>query len=258
MSRLGYKRDRGAAVSPRRVYSLRSPQLCAVESNEANSYEIRHGLSVLFEPGDVIEVRMPKCGKFGTVSGYFDDFEELARTLEHAYANYRPAGIYYTLNPVKPALLARACNRLREYADITTSDCDVLRRRWLPVDLDPVRPSGISSSETEHEAALTRARTMAKELATEPFGESILADSGNGAHLLFRIDLANDGEALRIVSGALTDLSNRYSDETVKVDVTCANAARIWKGYGTVARKGDAIPTRPHRLSRILEVPCSR
>jgi hypothetical protein len=41
----------------------------------------------------------------------------------------------------------------------------------------------------------------------------------------------------------------------VKVDVTCANAARIWKAYGTVARKGDSIPGRPHRRSQILEVP---
>ena len=31
------------------------------------------------------------------------------------------------------------------------------------------------------------------------------------------------------------------------------NAARIVKAYGTVARKGDDIPERPHRLSRILE-----
>ncbi len=37
--------------------------------------------------------------------------------------------------------------------------------------------------------------------------------------------------------------------------MTCANAARIWKAYGTVARKGDSILGRPHRISRILEVP---
>jgi hypothetical protein len=99
---------------------------------------------------------------------------------------------------------------------------------------------------------------MAEELAAEPWGEAIVADSGNGAHLLFRIDLPNNADALQIVSGALNDLSRRYSDDTIKVDVTCANAARIWKAYGTVARKGDAIPTRPHRLSRILEIPCAK
>jgi len=33
------------------------------------------------------------------------------------------------------------------------------------------------------------------------------------------------------------------------------NPARIWKLYGTVSRKGDSIPERPHRLARILEAP---
>jgi hypothetical protein len=72
---------------------------------------------------------------------------------------------------------------------------------------------------------------------------------------LYRIDLPNDREALEFVTGALAELDRRYSDVVVKVDVTSANAARIWKAYGTVARKGDSIPDRVHRVSRILEVP---
>jgi hypothetical protein len=80
-----------------------------------------------------------------------------------------------------------------------------------------------------------------------------MGDSGNGAHLLYPIDLINDQESLRLVSGALAELDRRYSDPVVKIDVGCANAARIWKAYGTVARKGDSIQGRPHRLSRILE-----
>ena len=72
---------------------------------------------------------------------------------------------------------------------------------------------------------------------------------------MYRIDLPNDREALEFVTGALAELDRRYSDVVVKVDVTSANAARIWKAYGTVARKGDSIPDRVHRVSRILEVP---
>jgi hypothetical protein len=86
----------------------------------------------------------------------------------------------------------------------------------------------------------------------------IIADSGNGAHLLYRIDLPNNEESLAFVAGALAELERRYSDHAVKVDVTSANAARIWKAYGTVARKGDSIPGLPHRLSRILEVPIDK
>jgi len=93
---------------------------------------------------------------------------------------------------------------------------------------------------------------------TGEWGPPILADSGNGAHLLYTLDLPNDEEALKLVAGALAALDRRYSDDLVKVDVTCANAARIWKAYGTVARKGDSIPGRPHRISRILEVPLDK
>ncbi len=88
------------------------------------------------------------------------------------------------------------------------------------------------------------------------WGHPIIADSGNGGHLLYEIDLPNDEESLRFIAGALAELDRRYSDSIVTVDTTSANAARIWKAYGTVARKGDSIPQRPHRLSRILEVPC--
>ena len=86
-------------------------------------------------------------------------------------------------------------------------------------------------------------------------GAADLGGFRNGAHLLYRIDLPNDQEALAFVTHALAELDRRYSDDVVKVDVTSANAARIWKAYGTVARKGDSIPGRPHRLSRNSRCP---
>jgi hypothetical protein len=219
----------------------------------ADRAEIDRGIFLLFDPGEVVEVRIPKT-RAGVVAGYFDDHEKLAAAIQVADGNYRAGGVYYVLNRINPALLGRAYNRLKERAEYTTADNDILRRRWLPIDLDPVRPAGISSSDEEHIAAIKRARIIANAMATE-WGRPIIADSGNGAHVLYRIDLPNDAEALKSVSGVLAELDRRYSDAAVKVDVTSVNAARIWKAYGTVARKGDSIPERPHRLSRILEVP---
>jgi hypothetical protein len=219
----------------------------------ADRAEIDRAIALLFEPHSVIEVRIPLTGA-GVVSGYFDDREKLAIEIQRAGAKYRAPGVYYVLNPINPALLARAYNRLQDYAKYTTADGDILRRRWLPVDLDPVRPAGVSSSDEEHEAAIERARIIVRDMAAS-WGGAILADSGNGAHLLYQIDLPNNREGLGFVTNALAELDQRYSDQTVKVDVTSTNAARIWKVYGTVARKGDNIPGRPHRLSRILEVP---
>jgi hypothetical protein len=220
---------------------------------DADRAEIERAISVIFESGDVVEVRIPKT-RAGVVSGYFDDHLMMVEAILLADAKYGAGGVYYVLNRINPALLGRAYNRLKERAELTTADNNILGRRWLPVDLDPVRPAGISSSDCEHDEAIRRARTIADDMASE-WDRPIIADSGNGAHLLYRIDLPNDQEVLGFVARALAELDRRYSDAVVKVDVTCANAARIWKAYGTVARKGDSIPDRSHRLSRIIQVP---
>jgi hypothetical protein len=223
-------------------------------TQRADLAEVKRGVSLLFTSGDVVEVRIPQTRFFGVVSGYFDDHGALAAAIVAADLRYQAPGVYYALNRINPALLGRAYNRLKERVEYTTDDGNILRRRWLPIDLDPVRPPGISSSEEEHAAAIARARLIADDMVKD-WGWPIIGDSGNGAHLLYPIDLPNNNESLKCVSGALAELDRRYSDDLVKIDVTSANAARIWKAYGSVARKGDSIPGRPHRLSRILEVP---
>jgi CRISPR/Cas system endoribonuclease Cas6 (RAMP superfamily) len=167
-------------------------------------------------------------------------------------------GIYVTLNEVNPALLSRRSNRIKirlGKKDSTTSDADILRRRWLPIDIDPLRPSGVSSTDEEHTLALTKAEEIACWISGLGFPEPIRADSGNGAHLLFRIELPNDDAATALVKGCLATLDALFSDERVSVDTANYNAARIWKLYGTVSRKGDNTPERPHRRSRIISAP---
>ena len=58
-----------------------------------------------------------------------------------------------------------------------------------------------------------------------------------------------------MVKGVLETLAFEFSDEDVDVDTTVGNAARIWKLYGTTARKGDDIKGRPHRRSTLLTKP---
>jgi len=85
--------------------------------------------------------------------------------------------------------------------------------------------------------------------------EPIAADSGNGAHLLYRIDLPNDSESAQLIKQALTVLSTFFSDEKSGVDTSVAKAAQLWKLYGTMAKKGDSVADRPHRRSLILSSP---
>jgi hypothetical protein len=163
--------------------------------------------------------------------------------------------VYITLNPVQPDLLARAVNRVKQYARETTSDMDIIRRRWLPIDFDAKRPAGISSTDAEHIAALDKARQCRVYLRAEGWPDPILADSGNGAHLLYPVDVPNDQASTTLLMDCLKALAFRFDDEAVAVDRGNFNAARIWKAYGTLAAKGDSIPERPHRLARVLEAP---
>src|SRR5712691_1376390 len=216
--------------------------------------EIRRGLKLLFRHGDVVELRVPKTPRDGTISGYFNGSEALIKCAIELDRRIIPAQ-YVTLNELDPALLARSANRVKTRADVTTSDGNIRRRRWLLVDLDSRRPAGVSASDVEHQAALDRARTGRDGLAAEGWPMPILADSGNGSHLLYRIDLPNDPTVTQLVTKCLKAISQRYGDAQVSIDETVGNPARITKLYGTPARKGDDTPERPHRLSQILEAP---
>jgi hypothetical protein len=150
-------------------------------TGEAAAY-IRKVLDLLFEPGDVVELRSLNTNR-RTISGYFNDFEKLAREAARLSGNV-PA-VYITANPVESALLNRAVNRLEGYAKETTTDKQVVKRRCFLLDLDPKRRSGISSADIEHEAAIKRAEEVKSFLETDlKFPELVIADSGNGAHLL--------------------------------------------------------------------------
>jgi putative DNA primase/helicase len=124
------------------------------------------------------------------------------------------------------------------------------------VDCDPVRPAGISSSRQELEAALDVAEKVREHLRGRQWPEPVFCLSGNGFHLLYRLpDLANADASTTLISRSLKALSSKFSSDTVHIDETVFNAARISKAYGTFARKGDHTPERPYRLSRMLEVP---
>jgi hypothetical protein len=225
---------------------------------KADRNEMIRALQLVLAPGQVTELRALEAvtkdySRPHTVSGYFD-YEHIADMAKAAAGIGHAKGIYFVLNPVNPALLARATNRIRAVGkEPTTSDGDITVRRWLNIDADPVRPTGISSTEAEHEAALAKARQIRQALIAEGWPTPILADSGNGGHLLYAIDFPVDDGGL--VQRCLEALAFRFDDAAVTIDQTVHNPARIWKLYGTWACKGDNTTDRPHRLSRVIDAP---
>ena len=105
------------------------------------------------------------------------------------------------------------------------------------IDCDAKRKSGIPSSESEHNSALAKASEIRDGLSSMGWPMPIMTDSGNGAQLMYRIDLPTE------------------SSETVDVDLTVFNPARIWRLPGTMNCKGDSTDRRPHRMAKIIELP---
>jgi hypothetical protein len=155
-------------------------------------------------------------------------------------------GVYFVLNPLKPDILARRCNRTdwAEEGELA-SDKDVARRRWLLIDADPVRNSHVSAADSEKGEALRVVRAVRDHLRGRGWPAPVLADSGNGYHLLYRLDLpADEGGMVKRILQALAD---RFDAPAAKIDRSVFNPARICKLPGTLARKGDSTPDRPHR-----------
>lgn len=204
-------------------------------------------------PGEVVEVRalnVDNKNKF-TLSGYFDDHEAFVREIR-ALDKKPHSGIYFTPQVIDPRLIGRAYNRIRPI-DVTTADKDVLAYRWLLIDIDPARPAGIPSSDSELQAALNLRNPIIDWVMREVnLKAPIQAMSGNGAHLLFPMpyDLPATKQTTEWVKTILNDLHKAFSNEIVKIDTSVYNPARIWKLYGTLAKKGDEIPENQYREAR--------
>ncbi len=220
--------------------------------------DVRRTIELLV-PGQVVEVRALEASTetnsrwTSTLAGYFDTPDALVKAVSTIQA---ATGIYITLQPCDPELLHRAYNRLKkQQKDFSTPDKHILRYTWLPIDCDPDRPTGISSTDEEHDTALGCAQKIRDALTGLGWPAPIQADSGNGAHLLYRIDLEIAEKTL--VQRVLEGIAAAYPYPDVKIDQTVYNPARIWKLYGTRACKGDNTTRRPHRMSRFLDVPGS-
>ena len=222
-----------------------------------NSQEITKALRLFFQPGDVFEVRVLDAVTRAYYrphieSGYFDydHIENIPDALRHIY-NYK--GVYVTVNPCKPELLNRAVNRVRAAGrEPTTADGDILYRRWLLIDCDAKRASGIPSSDAEHELARQKADEIKKGFASMGFAEPIVCDSGNGAQLMYRVDLpCTDNNLIHNILKSVSAVSS----DAVDIDITVHNPARIWRLPGTMNCKGDSTSERPHRMAEIVSVP---
>jgi hypothetical protein len=213
---------------------------------------------LLIAPGQVVELRALDVqrgnGRPHVEAGFFDADHLLDMAKAALEVTPHARGVYFTLNPLRPELLARRCNRIAWAKDgELAKDRDVVARRWLLVDADPVRDPLISATDGEKAEARAAALAVMEYLRGRGWPDPILADSGNGFHLLYRVDLPADDGGL--IERVLKALAAQFDSDRVKIDRTVFNASRICKLPGTLARKGDNTKDRPHRRAKLLEAP---
>jgi len=217
-------------------------------------------IRTLFKPGDTFEVRalgvQGYMNSTKTWSGNFLYDGSNAKFIVSEVLKLPPAkGIYFTFNPVDPSLLARSNNHMSvSKTGSTTSDKDILRRRFMPIDIDQVRMSDTSATDAQVQLAYAIAKLIFAYLIAQGWPRPIACFSGNGCHLLCPVDLPCDDNGL--IKKCLEALALMFDTPEVRVDTSVFNPARIVRFYGTVARKGDPVPELGihHRVSQILSI----
>lgn len=221
-----------------------------------NETEVRKAIAVLHPDGELFEVRCIH-GNWNA-SGYFTSADKLIEQLRYGKVK-DDANIYITLNAIKPECYAREQHdkfiEAKGRKLSTTSDNDIAGYKWMMIDLDPKRASGVSSSDAELEAAKQKANQIYEAMYMWGWYDPVIAVSGNGVHLLYKVNLKNNDERREMMKKALNILNAMFSDNVIDVDVKTFNPARICKLYGTMAQKGANTTERPHRMSYIQKVP---
>lgn len=212
--------------------------------------QLRKALNVLKPDNDLFELRILMKPK-KTISGYFRDVDTAVEELSKQYL--RNANVFFTLNDIKDECYDRMQHDVMRIPENTTSDDDIQGYRWLLVDLDPVRSTGISSTDEQISLAKKKARTIFMFLKNQGFEDPVIGMSGNGMHLLYRVQLSVD--RVSVVENFLKALDLLFSDDSVKIDTANYNPSRICKMYGTLAQKGAGTEERPHRMAYLLSVP---
>lgn len=216
------------------------------EQQRAQVDKISQALRLILEPGQVTELRAldvstPSHGFPHTESGYFDYDHNPQMAQEAARLSPSAKAIYFTPNPVNPALLARAANRVQviRAKDSLTSDKDILALRYLLIDADPIRPAGISSTDAEHEAALDDAGADVSRVVALTGWKSIDPESGKemtGAITLGNLEAIED--TLKQVRPVLMVVDPLQAYLGAKVDMHRANEVRpILSGMANLAER---------------------
>lgn len=194
------------------------------------SFDRNHVVKVLkhfHRAGDLIEMR--------TFSHLFYT-TEVEKAADWAGARDGRCDVWHLINALPPDYLEDRQRRINDPADSTKSTSaarnqDVVHRRCLLLDFDPVRDRDVASTDDELQAAEACATVVAQSLGEAGFPRPTRAMSGNGYHLTWRIDMAvteaNRPDIDKLIRDWVHAVSRRFSNPEVEIDNKVHNAGRL-------------------------------
>ncbi|MBY0527336.1 MAG: DUF3987 domain-containing protein [Gemmataceae bacterium] len=203
--------------------------------------EARRAIALLATPGEGCQLTEIPTGRRQCLDGA--DVEGLVAA---AAGLTEGRWLYLRLNPVPAGLVGN------------TVVADVLRRRWLTLDVDALRPNASKESATdaEHEAARAGAEKARAYLTARGWPPAVVVDTGNGWQSLYRIDLPNDDGARALLRAVLQAVKLAVGElPGAVIDTATFKATQEVKLPGSWARKGADTKERPWRQVRLAEVP---
>ena len=131
----------------------------------------------IFKGHEALEIRIKsKSGMSGWFFGKGSGPDIIKLVEEH---DGKAEAIYVTLNPINTSALTRTGQQTSQL----TTDKDISRRAFILIDVDPVRPADMSSTDEEKEQAYQLILRIKDHLEGIGFPPPHFADSGNGYHL---------------------------------------------------------------------------
>ena len=204
---------------------------------------------------------------------YFTDLQRFAEVVADLDSTERALVSYTCINPLKGRLIRERqliVNPTDEQVNqIITSppgktasndDIDILR--WVFIDVDTVRVPHLKETDKatfdkmQHECSTDEEKAASKQVALKVLAylrqekgwpQGIVCDSGNGWHLLFRMNLQNTPTNYQNHGDVLKALKLKFDCSVANIDSTVYNPARLTRAYGSTTRKGTNTPERPYR-----------
>jgi hypothetical protein len=217
---------------------------------ELNAYLFNRFLGV--EPEEVRELCvLPPSPKLVPYVAYATSDADAVRLMRESAGIPRGTGCYVVPSKIKSAIAARYGENRWHRADAgRAADHEIEEVRAVYIDCDVDRPKGISSTDTEKDAAYSLLRLVEDFFISELGDDRALGrgDSGNGYSLFIAVEpfmpTKENGERLRRL---LEGLALKFQVVGAKIDTSVWNPARLVPAFGTMKTKGANTAERPHR-----------